>query len=40
LKSKMQEALIKLKEAEKSKNKSSIEKISKEITKLSHDLAD
>jgi len=40
LKNKVQEALIGLKEAEKNKNKSSIEKISKEITKLSHDLAD
>ena len=40
LKNKMQEALIELKEAETKKNKSSIEKISKEITKLSHDLAD
>ncbi len=40
LKGKMQDALIKLKEAEKNKNKSSIEKISKEITKLSRDLAD
>jgi len=40
LKNKMQESLIELKEAEKNKNKSSIEKISKEITKLSRDLAD
>ena len=40
LKSKMQEALVELKEAEKNKNKSSIEKISKKITKLSRDLAD
>ena len=40
LKSKMQEALTELKEAEKKKNKSLIEKISKEITKLSRDLVD
>ncbi len=40
LKNKMQESLTELKEAEKNKNKSLIEKISKEITKLSRDLAD
>jgi len=40
LKNKMREALVELKEAEKNKNKSLTEKISKEITKLSRDLAD